>query len=404
MSTPAQQDTARHHTAQHRTALRATVRDRAHAWRERLVELSHRLHADPETAFEEHRSAEAVAALAESAGFSVERRAGSLPTAFTATLGTGELVIALCAEYDALPGLGHACGHNVNGTAALGAAIALGAVADELGITVKLIGTPAEEDAGGKVLLIEAGVFDDVAAAMMVHAAPSDSVGGSSLAISGWDVVYTGRAAHAAAAPWEGVNALDALTVAQTAIGLLRQQLPGSTVVSGIITDGGSAANVIPDRAAAHFEMRAPTLERLRAVQARVRACFEAGALATGASVTIEPRGNEFADLRQDPAMSEIYASAVTALGRTLDEEPGLGGSTDMGNVSHVVPAIHPMIGYDTGGAHQHTVEFAAAGTTPAADLAILDGAVAMAWTAVELATDPQQRRRLLARSRPAAT
>ncbi|WP_405406701.1 amidohydrolase [Streptomyces sp. NBC_01104] len=371
MSTPAQQDTARHHTAQHRTALRATVRDRAHAWRERLVELSHRLHADPETAFEEHRSAEAVAALA---------------------------------EYDALPGLGHACGHNVNGTAALGAAIALGAVADELGITVKLIGTPAEEDAGGKVLLIEAGVFDDVAAAMMVHAAPSDSVGGSSLAISGWDVVYTGRAAHAAAAPWEGVNALDALTVAQTAIGLLRQQLPGSTVVSGIITDGGSAANVIPDRAAAHFEMRAPTLERLRAVQARVRACFEAGALATGASVTIEPRGNEFADLRQDPAMSEIYASAVTALGRTLDEEPGLGGSTDMGNVSHVVPAIHPMIGYDTGGAHQHTVEFAAAGTTPAADLAILDGAVAMAWTAVELATDPQQRRRLLARSRPAAT
>lgn len=172
MSTPAQQDTARHHTAQHRTALRATVRDRAHAWRERLVELSHRLHADPETAFEEHRSAEAVAALAESAGFSVERRAGSLPTAFTATLGTGELVIALCAEYDALPGLGHACGHNVNGTAALGAAIALGAVADELGITVKLIGTPAEEDAGGKVLLIEAGVFDDVAAAMMVHAAP----------------------------------------------------------------------------------------------------------------------------------------------------------------------------------------------------------------------------------------
>ncbi|MFI5751769.1 M20 family metallopeptidase [Streptomyces sp. NPDC051644] len=376
--------------------LRETVRDCAESWRDRLVELSHRLHAEPELAFEEHRSAAAIAELAESAGFAVETGVGGLPTAFSAVRGSGELVIAFCAEYDALPGLGHACGHNVNGAAAVGAAIALGAVADRLGVTVKLVGTPAEEDAGGKVYLIEAGLFDDVAAAMMVHADASDRVGSSSLAIGGWEIAYTGRAAHAAAAPWDGVNALDALTVAQTSIGLLRQQLPRDCMVHGIVTEGGSAPNVIPDRAVARFEVRAASLERLRGLQARVRACFEAGALATGAELRIEPRGKDFADLRQDDGMSAIYAQAAEALGRTVSREPAVGGSTDMGNVSHLLPTIHPMIGYDTGGASQHTVEFAAAGTTPGADRAVLDGAIAMAWTAVGLATDPVQRDRLL--------
>ncbi|MFJ8950601.1 MULTISPECIES: amidohydrolase [unclassified Streptomyces] len=365
--------------------------------REQLIALSHSLHAEPETALEEHRSATKIAALLDAAGFTVTRPLDSLPTALDATYGSGELVLAFCAEYDALPGIGHACGHNVNGAAAVGAALGLAAVADRLGVTVRLIGTPAEEDIGGKVLLIEAGVFDDVAAALMAHAAPEDSVGASSLAIGAWDITYRGRSAHAALAPWEGVNALDALTVAQTAIGVLRQQLPPGSLVHGIVTDGGRAPNVIPDTAAARYEVRAPTVEQLRTVQRRVRACFEAGALATGATLELTQHGRDFADLRQDPFLTEAYAAAARSLGRTpLSRHGATTASTDMGNVSRLLPAIHPTIGYDTAGASQHTVEFAAHGTTPGADRAVTDGASALALAAAAAATDEEQRSRLL--------
>ncbi|POX38204.1 amidohydrolase [Streptomyces sp. Ru73] len=379
-------------TAHHRTARAA-----AESWREELLALSHRLHAEPELSYEERRSAAALTEAAERAGFTVERGVAGLPTAFTGVRGSGDLVIGVCAEYDALPGMGHACGHNVNGTAALGAALALGAVADDLGITVKLLGTPAEEDGGGKVDMIEHGLFDEVAVAMMVHANDADTVGNGSLAIGSWDIAYTGRPAHASAAPWEGRNALDALTVAQTALGLLRQQLPPESVVHGIITDGGQAANVIPARTAARYEVRSPTMESLRTLQDRVRACFEAGALATGTELRLEPHGHDFADLRQDPTVAELYAGAAEALGRTVGRAPQRTGSTDMGNVSHLLPTIHPMIGYDTGGARHHTPEFAAAGVSEGADKAVLDGAVAMAWTGVALAADAGHRERLLA-------
>ncbi|TSB32828.1 M20 family metallopeptidase, partial [Streptomyces benahoarensis] len=374
------------------TEPRRRVAERVRELRGELVGLSHRLHAEPELAFEEHHSAAAITALAEKAGFTVERGVGGLPTAFNARCGSGDLVIAYCAEYDALPELGHACGHNVNGASATGAALALGAVADELGLTVRLIGTPAEEDRGGKAYLIEAGVFDGVAAAMMAHANDKDQVNGDSLAICSWDIRYTGRPAHAAAAPWEGVNALDALTVAQTSLGLLRQQLPRDAVVHGIVTDGGQAANVIPAHTAARYEVRAESLERLRDIQRRVRACFEAGALATGAELEITPHGHDFAELRQDGEMTALYAAAAEELGRTVDRTPCRTASTDMGNVSHLVPSIHPLLGYDTGGARQHTAEFAAAGTTPGADRAVLDGALAMAWTGVECAGRPALR------------
>jgi amidohydrolase len=374
------------------SAVHQAVQDR----RETLTGLSHRLHAEPELAFAEHRSAAALAGIAAAEGFTVQAGAAGLPTAFTAEKGEGDLVIAFCAEYDALPGIGHACGHNVNGAASLGAALALGTVADRLGLRVRLLGTPAEEDSGGKVYLLEAGLFDDVAAAMMVHANDRDSVGSASLAIGAWNVDYTGAPAHAAVAPWDGVNALDAMTIAQVSIGLLRQQLPPDGVVHGIVLDGGQAANVIPARTRAHYEVRAETLERLRHLQRRIAACFEAGALATGARLELTAHGKDFAELRQDPAMAGLYARAAEALGRTVGRERSLGGSTDMGNVSHLVPAIHPMIGYDTGGARQHTAEFAGYGTTPGADRAVLDGATAMAVTAVRLAADPGQRARLL--------
>ncbi|AOP47593.1 M20 family metallopeptidase [Streptomyces lydicus] len=376
-----------------RQTVASSVRDR----REQLLALSHSLYDEPETALAEHRSAAKIADLLETAGFTVTRGVGELPTALLATRGSGELVLGLCAEYDALPGIGHACGHNVNGAAAVGAALGLAAVADALGLTVKLIGTPAEEDIGGKVLLLEAGAFDDVAAAMMVHAAPDDSVGASSLAIGAWDITYRGAPSHAAVAPWEGVNALDAMALAHTAIGLLRQQLPPGVVVHGIVTEGGQAVNVIPARTRARYEVRAPTLEQLTRVQERVRACFEAGALATGADLELRRHGRDFAELRQDPYLTEAYVRAARELGRTVRSRAGQPlASTDMGNVSLRLPTLHPTIGYPTGGATQHTPEFAAHGKSPGADRAVIDGAIALGLVAVDLATSESQRRRLL--------
>ncbi|MEU8772998.1 amidohydrolase [Streptomyces sp. NPDC048606] len=370
------------------------------ARQDEVLDLSHALHADPELAYEEHRAARRIADLLERAGFDVTRGAYGLPTALDARVGGGDLVIGICAEYDALPGIGHACGHNVNGAASVAAALALAPLADELGITVRLLGTPAEESGGGKVDMLRAGAFDDVAAAMMVHAAPSDSVGMSSLAISSWKVAYTGRAAHAAAMPERGINAADAMMIAQVAIAAHRQQMRPGAVVSGVVTGGGEAANVIPARTAAEYDCRAVTSAELAELQARVRACFEAGALATGAELLLETVGNDYADLRQDFDIGRRYLAAARDLGRRVQDcDPTLrGGSTDMGNVSHVVPTIHPMIGYDCGDAIMHNPEFTRHGVSAGADRAVLDGGLAMAWTAIDLARDPLHRQGLLTR------
>ncbi|MEU4167016.1 amidohydrolase [Streptomyces sp. NPDC026665] len=368
--------------------------------RDDVIALSHSLHAEPELAYEEHKSARKIADLVEASGFGVRRGAHGLDTAFEATAGTGDLVVALTAEYDALPGIGHACGHNVNGAAAVTAALALAPVADELGLTVKLLGTPAEEYGGGKVDLLKAGAFDDVAAAMMVHAAPADAVGMTSLAIGSWKVSYTGRAAHAAAMPHRGVNAADAMLVAQVAISAYRQQMIPDGVVHGVVTHAGDAPNVIPAHVTADYDCRAATAEDLAELQARIRACFEAGAHATGAELALEAVGNDYADLRQDLALSAAYRAAAAGLGRVIDDTPSSlrAGSTDMGNVSHVVPTIHPSIGYDCGDTIMHNPEFTRYGTSAGADRAVLDGGLAMAWTALTLATDEEQRTRLLTR------
>jgi amidohydrolase len=361
-----------------------------------LLGLSHAIHADPELSGQEFRAVKRVGALLQSAGFSLDERQPSLPTAFSARRGGGELVVALCVEYDGLPGIGHACGHNVNAASAVGAALALADVAEELDVSVKVLGTPAEETTGGKVDLIEEGFFDDVALAMMAHAAAEDSVGGSSLAMCQWEVFYEGFPAHAAAAPEKGVNALDALVVAQTAIALARQQLPAGSIVSLIVAEGGSAVNVVPDRARASVEMRSPRIESLRLIEDRVRRCLEAGALASGSTLTVMPTGNSFAELRQDRFLCEAYRQAMRSRGREVafSEEPV--ASTDMGNVSQLVPSIHPLLGYELGGAVHHTAEFAAHGASASADRAVLDGAFGLAMAAVAAALDPGQQRRLL--------
>jgi amidohydrolase len=368
-----------------------------------LVELSHFVHAHPEIGYEEFQCAEAVANAAEAAGFEVERGIASLPTAFRATKGHGKLHIVYCAEYDALPDVGHACGHNIIAASSLGAAIGLGAVADELDITVTLLGTPSEEGGGGKIDLINAGYFDDAHAAMMIHPWPSERLEATCLAVDHFDVTFSGKEAHASAAPWEGINALDALTIAQVATGLLRQQLRPGDQVHGIVVEGGSAANVIPSRAVGRYMARSLTSARLTELRTRLNACFEAGALATGASLSIEELGNAFSHMESDREILAHYRSAAESLGRGFEmDDAGAAKptiSTDMANVSLVVPSIHPLLKIPTHGAVNHQPEFTAACITPEADRAVIDGAIALAHTAIKVAKDDALRHRLVSRS-----
>lgn len=383
--------------------LRGRAADTIENARSNLVALSHFIHAHPELGYVEFESSEAVATAAEQWGFLVERRIASLPTAFRATQGSGELHIVFCAEFDALPDVGHACGHNIIAAAALGAALGLGAVADELNLTVTLLGTPSEEGGGGKIDLLDAGYFDDAHAAMMVHPWPHEQLEATCLAVDHFDVIFAGKEAHASAAPWEGANALDALTIAQVALGLSRQQFRPADQVHGIVVEGGSAANIIASRAVGRFMARSSTSARLDELRRRVNACFEAGALATGTTLVIEELGHPFSHMVSDRDILAHYRHAAEALGRsfTLDDEgatkPTI--STDMGNVSLVVPSIHPLLMIPTHGAVNHQPEFAAACVTPAADQAVIDGAIALAHTAIAVAEDAALRHRLLRRS-----
>ncbi|MGW0807869.1 amidohydrolase [Nonomuraea sp. NPDC002799] len=361
------------------------IRERVHTHSGALIGLSHLIHAHPETAFEEHRASTWTAAVLDAAGFDVTTAAGGLPTAFTASYGTGPVTVALCAEYDALPGLGHACGHNIIAAAATGAGLALAPFADDLGLTVKVIGTPAEERGGGKALLLEAGTFDGVDAAMMVHPGPFETVRFRSFALGTADVEYLGRPAHATLAPHEGRNAADAMTLAQVAIGLLRQHLPRDHHVHGVVTSAGEAPNVIPARSTASYELRAAAAEDLGGLRARVADCFRGAALATGCELRLTRPEPDYLDFRDDAALATWYAANAAALGRPRPVEKEPFAMTDMANVSHVIPAIHPMLDIGSGDAVPHDPAFAAAAVSPAADRALLDAAIMLAWTAADL-------------------
>ena len=365
-----------------------------------LVALSHSVHATPELCFEETRSAHAVASAIRAGGLEVTEGVYDIPTAFESRSGDGELVVAICAEYDALPDVGHACGHNIIAASSVGAGLALAAVADEIGLQVRILGTPAEEGGGGKIFMLERGAFDDVHAAMMVHPWPVERMTGACLAVAHFDVYFTGKEAHASAAPWEGVNALDAMTIAQVSLGLLRQQLPPGDQVHGVITRGGGAANVIPAAVTGRFMARSRTIDGLAALEPRVRACFEAGALASGCTVRYEKLSPDYSHMEADPGLVVAYRANAESLGRTFEADdadaPLPTFSTDMANVSLAVPTIHPLIGIETHGAVNHQHEFAAACITPSADAAVRDGALALAWTAIDAATDPALRDRLL--------
>jgi amidohydrolase len=379
---------------------RAAATSTVMAEADRLVALSHQVHGDAELAFEEHRSSDRLVTALDAAGLRVETGVADLPTAFVATAGSGPLTIAICAEYDALPGIGHACGHNVIAAAAVGAGLALAPLADDLGLTVKVIGTPAEEGGGGKVLMLDAGVFDGVHAAMMVHPAPDESLTLPCLAVEHLTVRYRGREAHAAGYPELGINAADALTVAQVGIGLLRQHLEPSHRVHGIVTHGGDAPNIVPGNTRGSWYVRAATLAALEELSPRVRACFEAGALATGCELEVELASPRYSEFLPDALLLAAYEREALAIGRSfpeLDPSRMLSGSTDMANVSLAVPSIHPMLGIESGGASNHQPGFAAAAIHPSADRAVLDGAIAMARTAIAVALDEDGRSRLIA-------
>jgi amidohydrolase len=375
--------------------------------RDALVGLSHAVHADAEIGFEEHISSRRVAGALAEAGFEVEHGLDDLDTAVVARAGSGPLRIGICAEYDALPGIGHACGHNIIAAAGVGAALALAEVADDLGIEVRLLGTPAEEGGGGKILMMERGAFDGLHAAMMVHPAPFESPTMPCLAVQHFEVRYRGRSAHASAYPQLGVNAADALTVAQVAVGLLRQHIKPTDRIHGIVTDGGDAPNIVPERTAGTWYARSATLAELAELYPKVQRCFEAGAIATGATVSFDEPGPAYSEFLHDADLVEVYRREAEAIGRefpapTTDTQ--LAGSTDMANVSLAMPAIHPMLAIDARGAVNHQPEFTAACITPSADRAVRDGALAMARTAATAALDEAGlRARLLSRTYSAA-
>jgi amidohydrolase len=366
-----------------------------------LVRLSHDIHAHPELSYEEVRSSALTAEALERGGFAVRTGTAGLPTAFVAEAGSGPLVLAVCAEYDALPDVGHACGHNIIAATAVGAGLGLLPLLDELELTVRVVGTPAEEGGGGKVVMLEKGVFDDVHAAMMVHPWPTDRLEATCLAVTHFDVEFTGRTAHASAAPWQGVNAGDAMVIAQVALGLLRQQLPPGDQVHGVVTHGGEAANIIPARVTGRFMARSLTIGGLDDLERRVQACFRAGSQATGAEVRFAPLAPDYSHMVSDQDLLHHYRANAERLGRrfTLDDEgaarPTL--STDMANVSLAVPTIHPLLAIDAAGSVNHQPEFAAACITASADTAVREGALAMAWTAIDAARNGALRDRLLA-------
>lgn len=357
-----------------------------------LVEASHQIHAHPELGFQEHRAHEILSDLLSDAGLSVTRGAYGLDTAFEARSGSGGPTIAVLCEYDALPGIGHACGHNVIGTAGVGAGIAAASLAEELGATVVVLGTPAEEGGGGKVFLAERGAFDGIDAALMVHPAGLDLARFAAIAIQQLKVTYHGKAAHAAAAPHTGRNALDAAVLGYMNVAALRQHIRPNERIHGIFTEAGEAPNVVPARAAATWYVRSPSVRGLKALKERVLTALEAGALAAGCTMEHQWLDPAYADMVDNEPMIDRYRQNLARTGRALLEPGSLDvvvGSTDMGNISHLVPSIHPMIAVSPPNVAIHTNDFVRYAGGPQGDLAVLDGAKAMAGTIIDLWVEP---------------
>ena len=363
------------------------------AMRDDLVRISSTLHTHPEIAFQEFKSAALLCDTLEAHGLTVERGAGGLETAFRAEArgASDGPTVALLAEYDALPELGHACGHNIIGTSAVAAGIAVKSVIGQLPGRVLVIGTPAEEGGGGKLILLEHGVFSDVNAAMMVHPSAWTMVARTSLASTRLTVEFTGKASHAAAAPEDGINALEAVILTFNNVNALRLHLKPDARVHGIITDGGKAVNIIPEYAAATFSVRSAKQSYTNEILQRVIQCAQAAGMATGAQLTYTTKPG-YAEMIPNPVMAQLFADNWRAIGVEVHEaRPNERmGSTDMGNVSQAVPSLHPYLAIAPDGTAGHTVEFCQASISPAGHEGLINAAKGMAMTVIDLLSDPQ--------------
>jgi amidohydrolase len=375
--------------------LKLETRAAVDALADKLVAISKDIHANPELCFREVKASATLRHALSEAGLHATSPAFGLETSFVAEFGKDRgPTVGIVAEYDALPEIGHACGHNIIGTAALGAALALAGLGERLPGRVRLLGAPAEEGGGGKVLMARQGAFDGLACAMMVHPAPDDMPTFPLIARAAVTVTYEGRASHASSEPEAGVNALDGLVAAYQAIAAWRQHMPARHRIHGIITEGGTAPNVVPDRARGQFAIRAPRRDGLAMLRRRIEDCFRAGALASGAEVEIAWDDIEYFDLVTNWPLADAYRANAEALGRAFVAvdtlPPNQASSTDMGNVSHMVPVIHPMIAAVPPGTAFHTKEFAHWAGTEMGMRATLDGAKALAMTAVDFLARPE--------------
>ncbi len=356
-----------------------------------LHSLSSEIWKNPELGFEEHKAHALLTDFLEKKGFTVDRSYTGIETAFRATFGSGRPNICVICEYDALPEIGHACGHNLIAEAGVAAGLGLKAALEASGAPqarITVLGTPAEEGGGGKAYLIENGAFEDIDVAMMVHAAPYTVIKPVFVTVAAYDITYTGKAAHAAAFPWEGVNALDAAVVAYTNVSVLRQQMKPNWSVSGIFTNGGVKPNIIPEKASLQYYIRAPTRAELQIVTEKLTACFQAAASATGCTVEVKQVGKVFENLRSNQTLSKLFANNLESLKLQFVETLEEVGSTDMGNVSYVVPSIHPMYKIGTNEVY-HTKEFTSVTNIPESHMVTLTMAKGMAYTGIDVLTSP---------------
>jgi amidohydrolase len=374
--------------------LKQRMCERIDALADTLVDASHDIHAHPELAYEEHHAHDVLTAILEREGVAVTRSAHGLDTAFDGRAGSEGPTIAICCEYDALPGVGHACGHNIIGTAGLGAGLAAAALAEEVGGRVRILGTPAEEGGAGKVFMAEDGAFDGVDVAMMIHPADADLLVMDAIACAVMEVEWFGEASHAAAFPEKGRNALDAAVLGYVNVAALRQHIASTDRIHGVFRKGGDRPNIVPDHTVMEWMVRSARLASLEPLKARVIAAWEAGATATGCRCEHRVLHRPYADMIDNAVVAGAYASNAAALGRTVRDPRVEGGSrvvgsTDMGNVSYLVPSIHPMVAVAPAGVSIHSHEFTRHAASPAGDAAVLFGAKAMAMTIADLWSDP---------------
>lgn len=362
-----------------------------------LIRTSHAIHAKPELAFHEFEAARILSAEVENAGLRVEREAYGLKTAYATEFGQGGACVSILSEYDALPGIGHACGHNVIATMGLGASMALASLGDQLPGRVRYLGTPAEEKGGGKEIMAQHGAFDGVDAAMMVHPSGLDLETMPCICVSEVRVTYHGKSAHASAMPFAGLNALDALVTAYQTLAQLRQHIRQTERIHGIFTEAGMAPNIVPDRASGQFYVRAANAQELADLKVRVQNCFDAGALSSGCEVETHWAKVDYLDMNTNWPLAKAYRENAESLGRDFfpleKMSASAAGSTDMGNISHRVPSIHPMIACAPRGVVIHNPEFAKWAASEMGDKACLDGAKAMAMTTIDFLTDEALRR-----------